>query len=80
VDGADPAAVSDPLPQALVLTAIVITFGVTAFLLALALRSWLLTGSDAVEDDIEDRRIARRRQEIEPVPVDADMHEDVGTG
>jgi multicomponent Na+:H+ antiporter subunit C len=50
---------ADPLPQAMVLTAIVITFGVTAFLLALALRSFLLTGSDDVEDDIEDRRIAR---------------------
>ncbi|MBN2113462.1 MAG: NADH-quinone oxidoreductase subunit K [Acidimicrobiia bacterium] len=53
------AAYSDPLPQALVLTAIVITFGVTAFLLALAWRSWALTRSDAVEDDLEDRRIAR---------------------
>ncbi len=51
--------VADPLPQAMVLTAIVITFGITAFLLALALRSYLLTGSDAVEDDIEDRRIGR---------------------
>jgi multicomponent Na+:H+ antiporter subunit C len=51
--------VADPLPQAMVLTAIVITFGITAFLLALALRSYLLTGTDAVEDDIEDRRIAR---------------------
>jgi multicomponent Na+:H+ antiporter subunit C len=50
---------ADPLPQAMVLTAIVITFGVTALLLALALRSYVLTGSDAVEDDIEDRRIAR---------------------
>jgi multicomponent Na+:H+ antiporter subunit C len=51
------AVVADALPQALVLTAIVITFGVTALLLALALRSYLLTGSDAVEDDREDRRI-----------------------
>jgi multicomponent Na+:H+ antiporter subunit C len=49
---------ADPLPQALVLTAIVITFGVTAFLLALAYRSHVLTSSDAVEDDLEDRRIA----------------------
>ena len=49
---------ADPLPQAMVLTAIVITFGVTAFLLALTLRSVLLTGSDAVEDDLEDKRIA----------------------
>ena len=51
--------IADPLPQAMVLTAIVITFGITAFLLALALRSYLLTGTDAVEDDIEDRRIGR---------------------
>ena len=56
---ASAAAVADPLPQAMVLTAIVITFGITAFLLALALRSYLLTGTDAVEDDIEDKRIAR---------------------
>lgn len=78
-EGVDPATVSDPLPQALVLTAIVITFGLTAFLLALALRSWLLTGSDAVEDDLEDRWIARRKPESEPEPVpDVEMHEDVG--
>ncbi len=57
-EGVDPGTVSDPLPQAMVLTAIVITFGVTAFLLGLALRSYLLTGSDEVEDDLEDRRIA----------------------
>lgn len=48
----------DPLPQAMILTAIVITFGLTAFLLALAYRSWTLTGDDMAEDDIEDRRIA----------------------
>lgn len=50
---------SDPLPQALILTAIVITFGVTAFLLGLALRGWVGVGDDVVEDDIEDRRIQR---------------------
>lgn len=49
---------ADPLPQALALTAIVIAFGTTAFLLALAYRSWQLTGDDLVEDDVEDRRIA----------------------
>jgi multicomponent Na+:H+ antiporter subunit C len=58
--GAAPAGAADPLPQALALTAIVITFGVSAFLLALAYRSWSLTHDDEVEDDIEDRRIARR--------------------
>ena len=51
---------ADPLPQALALTAIVITFGITAFLLALAYRSWILTRDDVVEDDLEDRRIARQ--------------------
>ena len=66
ISGTGAASVADPLPQALVLTAIVITFGITAFLLALALRSYLLTGSDAVEDDIEDRRIARAAVVTEP--------------
>ncbi len=56
-------AYSDPLPQALALTAIVITFGVTIFLLALGFRSWQLTRDDRVEDDVEDRLIARRQSE-----------------
>ncbi len=56
LDGARPA---DPLPQALSLTAIVISFGLTLFLLALARRQHQLSGDDLVEDDIEDRRIAR---------------------
>ncbi|UOE19421.1 Na(+)/H(+) antiporter subunit C [Thermobifida halotolerans] len=61
---------SDPLPQAMILTAIVITLGVTAFLLAMAYRSWQLQGHDEVQDDAEDRRIAtggerrRMRQHI----------------
>jgi multicomponent Na+:H+ antiporter subunit C len=74
-DDVDPASLADPLPQALVLTAIVITFGVTALLLALALRSYVLTGSDAVEDDLEDRRIARETRVEEPEGPDDDMHE-----
>lgn len=52
-----PGRMADPLPQAMALTAIVITFGLTAFLMALAYRSWRLTGHDEVRDDIEDRRI-----------------------
>ena len=62
--GTDPDRVADPLPQAFVLTAIVITFGVTSFLLALAYRSWLLTRDDDVEDDIEDRRLARAARHL----------------
>lgn len=55
---AAPEAMSNPLPQALTLTAIVISFGLTLFLLALAKRQRILSGDDLVEDDIEDRRIA----------------------
>jgi len=50
---------TDPVPQALVLTAIVIGFGVTSFLLAMAYRAWTISGSDEVEDDIADRLISR---------------------
>lgn len=47
-------AMSDPLPQALILTAIVITFAVSAFLLALIYRSWLLSRADTLSDDADD--------------------------
>ena len=50
----------DPLPQAMILTSIVLSLGTTAFGLALAYRSWLLTGNDEVIDDVEDRRLAQR--------------------
>ena len=56
---------ADPLPQALALTAVVITFGVITFLLALAYRSWQLTRDDEVQDDVEDARVRRAAQEPE---------------
>lgn len=56
--GTDPATTSDPLPQALALTAVVITFGVSGFLLSMAYRSWRQRRDDTVEDDLEDRRLA----------------------
>jgi len=40
---------TDPLPQALVLTAIVISFGMTALVVVLTLRSFLDSGSDHVD-------------------------------
>lgn len=40
---------TDPLPQALVLTAIVISFGMTAVILMLALGSFLHTGDDSAD-------------------------------
>jgi len=42
---------ADPLPQALVLTAIVISFAMTAVLLVIALRTRAETGSDHVDGD-----------------------------
>jgi multicomponent Na+:H+ antiporter subunit C len=57
---ADPEEMSDPLPQALILTAIVITFGVSAFVLAMIHRSWVLARNEAVATDEEDRRVAER--------------------
>jgi multisubunit Na+/H+ antiporter MnhC subunit len=50
----DPVEYNDPLPQALILTAIVITFAVSAFLLALIYRSWRLANADDVADDADD--------------------------
>lgn len=59
IAGSAPATeLSNPVPQALALTAIVISFGLTLFLLALGRREQLLTGDDLVEDDLEDKRIA----------------------
>jgi len=46
---ADPARFADPLPQALVLTAIVISFAMTALLLVVLLASRGLTGTDHVD-------------------------------
>ena len=51
---------TDPVPQALVLAAIVIGFGVISFLLAMAYRAWTIDGDDDVEDDIADRRLAEQ--------------------
>lgn len=67
-----PAPMSDPFPQAMALTAIVITFALTTFLLALAYRSWTLLGDDEVRDDVEDRRIRRLERRL------AESEEDSG--
>lgn len=64
--------VSDPLPQAMVLTAIVITMAVAAFVLALAYRSFQLHGHDEVADDVEDARI----RELADADVASESYED----
>ena len=45
---------TDPLPQALVLTAIVISFGMTAVVVMISLGSYLGSNSDNVNDPVVD--------------------------
>lgn len=59
VDGADPSLYTDPLLQALILTAIVIGFAMTALLLVVLLAARGVTGTDHV-DGREQRRRRRR--------------------
>lgn len=51
---------NDPLPQAMILTSIVITFAITAFTLAIIYRSWSFSSQEEVEDDDEDIRVATK--------------------
>jgi multicomponent Na+:H+ antiporter subunit C len=55
----DAGAYNDPLPQALILTSIVISFAVTAFMLGIIYRTWVLGRQDEIQDDAEDRRVAK---------------------
>lgn len=68
---------TDSVPQALVLTAIVIGFALVSFLVALAWRNWTIDGNDLVEDDVEDRRIAREEADAAAGRVDVAHREDV---
>lgn len=56
-EGVVPDNTADPLVQALILTAIVITFAAAAFVLALIYRSWSLAQVDLVTDDVEDQLV-----------------------
>ena len=51
----DATAYSDPLPQALVLTAIVISFGMTAVLVLMGLAAFFEAGDDRIDLDREGR-------------------------
>lgn len=53
--GGATATLADPLPQALVLTAIVIAFAMTALVLTLALKSRFVNHGDACDADDETR-------------------------
>ncbi|MCV7282798.1 Na(+)/H(+) antiporter subunit C [Mycolicibacterium flavescens] len=54
----DSGVVADPLAQAMILTAIVITMGVAAFILAMNYRSYRLTTEEEVGDDPEDAKVS----------------------
>lgn len=68
--------IADPLVQAMVLTAIVITMGMAAFVLALAYRSYRLTTAEQVGDDAEDVRVSQLSDE-QATAVDEDRPEPV---
>ena len=69
----DEGRVSDPLPMALTLTAIVITFAVSAFLLALIYRSWQLGQADTVVDDAEDVALRERPSDEDEMDMDVEV-------
>lgn len=58
---------ADPLPQALILTAIVISFGVTAFALVLARQTYLVLGTNDM-NELRDTDIVPRYHPDEPPP------------
>lgn len=62
---------ADPLAQGMILTAIVISMGIAAFVLALAYRSYRLTTVEEVSNDPEDTRVSQQADtepDIEPAP------------
>ncbi|GAB2933156.1 Na(+)/H(+) antiporter subunit C [Rhodococcus aerolatus] len=69
--------VADPLVQALILTAIVITMGLTAFFLALTYRAFVNSRAEEVQDDPEAAAVARRTGADAP---DRDRSDDPATG
>ncbi|MGV0624733.1 Na(+)/H(+) antiporter subunit C [Mycolicibacter minnesotensis] len=70
---------ADPLAQAMVLTAIVITMGIGAFVLALTYRSYNLTTTDDVGDDQEAARVSQLSDE-EVIAAEADHGVPVSAG
>jgi multicomponent Na+:H+ antiporter subunit C len=73
-DTAGTANIADPLAQGMVLTAIVITMGIAAFVLALTYRAYRLSAAEAVDKDPEDTRVSQLSHD-EAVALDADSEE-----
>lgn len=68
---------TDPLPQALTLTAIVIGAAMVAFVLGMIYRGWVLARADEIQDDDEDLRVATSDHfdTEEDTPIDDDESE-----
>ena len=67
---------ADPLAQGLILTAIVITMGIAAFVLALTYRSYRLTTAEEVANDLEDTRLSQLSEE-EAAALEEDLPQPV---
>jgi multicomponent Na+:H+ antiporter subunit C len=79
-EGVTPEEMTDPLPEALILTAIVITFGVSAFIMALIYRSWRIAKQDRLVDDADDvamrgGAVTMQGEETEAVESDTEFEE-----
>ncbi|MBN9645121.1 Na(+)/H(+) antiporter subunit C [Corynebacterium mendelii] len=70
---------ADPLAQAMILTAIVISMAMTAFILALAFRQYRYRTADVISDDAEDKEVAARPTTASAAP-DHDASDDPDTG
>ncbi|MBC3185727.1 Na(+)/H(+) antiporter subunit C [Corynebacterium sp. zg-331] len=71
--------IADPLAQAMILTAIVISMAMVAFILTLAYRQYRYRAADVIEDDSEDAAIVARPTVASAAP-DHDASDDPATG
>lgn len=71
--------IADPLAQAMILTAIVISMAMTAFMLSLAYRQYRYRTEDFIQDDTEDVAISVRPTIASAAP-DHDASDDPETG
>ncbi|WP_342318439.1 Na(+)/H(+) antiporter subunit C [Corynebacterium mayonis] len=71
--------IADPLAQGMILTAIVISMAMVAFMLALAYRQYRYRTADVIDLDQEDKAIAARPTTPSAAP-DHDASDDLQTG
>ena len=69
-------ATADPLAQGMILTAIVITMGIAAFVLALTYRSYRINSDEDVDDDAEDTRVSQAATTLDEDPPQPDIRRD----